>query len=348
MEDETDEQVERRFYHFWLRMGYGEEGARRAAREKVIELRPKGKFACQKNSGGSPMKTVDIKETNLDTCVLEAQSDRVVVTRGGKPVAIVVGVDELNAEHTQFGRQTTIPMIEGHVAQVVQEVADTATRFSDLAPGTRVHPVPFFGRVDKATVLTIGGNPSAEEFDGQRWPVDVDPAYLAGRLLHYFENSSVPPHPWFAAWRKALEPLGVSYEKGSVAHLDVSPRATIAMSKADPDGFIAMARHDVKWLFKLLELLNLPRLVLLAGCVTKKFYINKFLEKCAPQHGWQLLGDAQKAGPARVGFHALQKGSRTLACFSCSVSPSGTPPQRKLLAERVREHSQWLRRIVEG
>jgi hypothetical protein len=49
------------------------------------------------------MKTVDIQETNLDACVLDAQSDRVIVTRGGNPVALVVGVEGLEAEQTQLG-----------------------------------------------------------------------------------------------------------------------------------------------------------------------------------------------------------------------------------------------------
>jgi antitoxin (DNA-binding transcriptional repressor) of toxin-antitoxin stability system len=49
------------------------------------------------------MKTVDIQDTNLDACVLEAQSDRVIVTRGGDPVALVVGVQGLDAEQTQLG-----------------------------------------------------------------------------------------------------------------------------------------------------------------------------------------------------------------------------------------------------
>ncbi len=49
------------------------------------------------------MKTVDIQETNLDACVLDAQSDRVVVTRGGNPVAIVVGIEGLDVEQTELG-----------------------------------------------------------------------------------------------------------------------------------------------------------------------------------------------------------------------------------------------------
>lgn len=49
------------------------------------------------------MKTVDIRETNLDACVHEAQSDRVIVMRGGSPVAIVVGVEGLDEEQAQLG-----------------------------------------------------------------------------------------------------------------------------------------------------------------------------------------------------------------------------------------------------
>lgn len=49
------------------------------------------------------MKTVDIQHTNLDACVTDAQSDRVVVTRGGSPVALVVGVEGLDAEQVQLG-----------------------------------------------------------------------------------------------------------------------------------------------------------------------------------------------------------------------------------------------------
>jgi 3-hydroxyacyl-CoA dehydrogenase len=49
------------------------------------------------------MKTVDIQETNLDACVVDAQSDRVVIMRKGNPVALMVGVEGLDAEQTQLG-----------------------------------------------------------------------------------------------------------------------------------------------------------------------------------------------------------------------------------------------------
>jgi hypothetical protein len=49
------------------------------------------------------MKTVDIHQTNLDACVTEAQAEQVVVTRGGNPVALVVGVEGLDEEQVELG-----------------------------------------------------------------------------------------------------------------------------------------------------------------------------------------------------------------------------------------------------
>jgi hypothetical protein len=49
------------------------------------------------------MKTVDIRDTSLDACVHDAQSDRVVIMRGGNPVAIMVGVEGLDAEKAELG-----------------------------------------------------------------------------------------------------------------------------------------------------------------------------------------------------------------------------------------------------
>jgi len=49
------------------------------------------------------MKVIGLKDTNLDACVNDAQRERVVITRNGKPVAIVVGVEGLDAEQLEFG-----------------------------------------------------------------------------------------------------------------------------------------------------------------------------------------------------------------------------------------------------
>ncbi len=50
------------------------------------------------------MKKVEMEQASLDSCVKDAQGDRVVLMRGGKPVALVVGVEGLDAEQLQLGQ----------------------------------------------------------------------------------------------------------------------------------------------------------------------------------------------------------------------------------------------------
>lgn len=47
------------------------------------------------------MKTVELGDTHLEACVSEAQDDQVLLTRGGKAVAVLIGLDE---EQEQLGR----------------------------------------------------------------------------------------------------------------------------------------------------------------------------------------------------------------------------------------------------
>jgi len=49
------------------------------------------------------VKTVVLEQATLDSCVREAQGDRVVVTRDGVPVALVIGVEGLDEEQVQLG-----------------------------------------------------------------------------------------------------------------------------------------------------------------------------------------------------------------------------------------------------
>ena len=49
------------------------------------------------------MKVVGIKEAKLVECVRVAQQDRVVVTRNGKPVALIVGVEGMDLEQLELG-----------------------------------------------------------------------------------------------------------------------------------------------------------------------------------------------------------------------------------------------------
>jgi len=49
------------------------------------------------------MRTISVEKTSLDACVEEAQDERIVITRDGKPVALVVGVEGLDSEQLELG-----------------------------------------------------------------------------------------------------------------------------------------------------------------------------------------------------------------------------------------------------
>ena len=49
------------------------------------------------------MIKIDAGKTNLDTCIDRAQRDRVVITRDGKPVALIVGIEGMDEEQIQLG-----------------------------------------------------------------------------------------------------------------------------------------------------------------------------------------------------------------------------------------------------
>ena len=49
------------------------------------------------------MKTLELRDTNLERCVKEAGSDNVLVVENGKPLALVSSVDGLDAEQIELG-----------------------------------------------------------------------------------------------------------------------------------------------------------------------------------------------------------------------------------------------------
>jgi hypothetical protein len=49
------------------------------------------------------MKTIALEKTNLNKCVADSQSHRIVLTRDGVPVALVVGVAGLDQEQIELG-----------------------------------------------------------------------------------------------------------------------------------------------------------------------------------------------------------------------------------------------------
>jgi antitoxin (DNA-binding transcriptional repressor) of toxin-antitoxin stability system len=49
------------------------------------------------------VKAITYKEAKLSTCIEEAQRERVLITRDGKPVVLIVGVEGMDEEQLQLG-----------------------------------------------------------------------------------------------------------------------------------------------------------------------------------------------------------------------------------------------------
>jgi hypothetical protein len=184
--------------------------------------------------------------------------------------------------------------VSAFVAELVAYVERTAPQYATNMRRDRLtHPIPFFGDVLTAEALTVGVNPSADEFRPGRWPITLMANALTNRLRGYFGDPGLPPHPWFKKWSDVLGPLGYTYTRNA-AHLDVSPRATASMTAApDQTGFARMLDADVRWLFRLLPLCSRARVLFLAGAVSKREYLFEFLRRVAPTSSFRF---------AQVGF----------------------------------------------
>jgi antitoxin (DNA-binding transcriptional repressor) of toxin-antitoxin stability system len=81
------------------------------------------------------VKTIQIEKATLDSCIAEAQQDRVVITRNGAPVAMIVGVGGLDEEHVQLsGSDTFWELITERRQQKSLSRAEVERRLSE-APG---------------------------------------------------------------------------------------------------------------------------------------------------------------------------------------------------------------------
>ncbi len=49
------------------------------------------------------MKQIVLEKADLESCVSQAQEERIVITRKGRPVALVVGVEGMDPEQLELG-----------------------------------------------------------------------------------------------------------------------------------------------------------------------------------------------------------------------------------------------------
>jgi antitoxin (DNA-binding transcriptional repressor) of toxin-antitoxin stability system len=78
------------------------------------------------------MKTIGLEHATLDDCIEDAQHERVVITRKGKPVALVVGVEGLDEEQLQLGSSEKFwTLIEARRKQKTINRAELDRRIKD-------------------------------------------------------------------------------------------------------------------------------------------------------------------------------------------------------------------------
>jgi hypothetical protein len=239
---------------------------------------------------------------------------------------------------------------QGWLEPLDRELLETQAQFQQLFdPNLFTWPIPFFGRLFDADVLTVGVNPSLGEFQNERWADVRNCAQAEDRLLNYFHSSIPLPHPWFKTWELALNEIEASYygkSKYLAAHLDLSPRATKFMSEADRELFIEMVRNDLFSFIRFLNLAERVRFAFMAGTVTGDFYINHFLSEHLPE-GAELRGSfspGNQPGPAKVVFPRLITTKKELPVFFCSCSPSDRQ-NRDLLIDRVKVNAGPIRKL---
>jgi len=146
------------------------------------------------------------------------------------------------------------------------------TNHPELFPDqSNLHPIPFFGDIRRAEVLTLALNPARTEFEhGRYWlPNKDDPSLVAPvlttRLLHYFDLPVPAPHEWFRTFEDTLHLLGCSY-RTNAAHIDVHPLPTKFRRELGQHGLVTLGRliegRGATHLQQVLALMPRPKLVL--------------------------------------------------------------------------------------
>ena len=243
---------------------------------------------------------------------------------------------------------------ERHVYAIQRYVQFTQPRYEPLSKsGVTPHPICCFGDPATAVAVTVGVNPSAAEFENGLWPHEpMEHKALAKECRGYFGRRDVASHhKFFTPWKQALQSLGLSYESGDAAHVDLSPRATRCIRDLKPgfenELFLEMVQQDLWMFFATLDLCRKVKLLLIAGSVTGRYFMNEFLQRFAPNYGHALGGAFVRTavkGPGKTCWHELADSKRKLPTFFCSSGPASKTPM--LLPQRIQANELRLRKLL--
>jgi len=119
------------------------------------------------------------------------------------------------------------PSLKQLVAEIQQGAGEARSRLGNLLiPTVPLHPIPFFGNIESAKVITIGLNPAITEFAKHRdWKFSLNEDDLSFRLVNYFRLAGIsypPPRCWFYDITEFLHIIGCP-QKIASAHVDLRP-----------------------------------------------------------------------------------------------------------------------------
>lgn len=217
-----------------------------------------------------------------------------------------------NLKSSVFSKFSPTPQLIEHTGKAIEIVRETDDELA--AAGFYVEkqlrcPIPFFGDLAKASYLTVSVNPSSQEFRPSRAWTEFDvtnATKLAWRLVNYFRNPKVPPHPWFGEFEEALRLGGHSFQTDT-AHVDLSPRATRWMTGFNDGGpkagrFLQMLKTDLRIFTESIQLCEgLEEIWFVGDVITASTHVRMsvgdFARQNLPEGVWRQIQHKAKIFP---------------------------------------------------
>ena len=240
-------------------------------REKLLQLKSKGHRLQLWFTGGADYANITAMKFEL-TDLFESYATKpdvafddipdsalpVAILKVDKTFRLCDAIGMLQSELENCIEAAILPSrdLVGHVAAIQGTFADIPQQSKQLLD-IKPLPIPFFGNVDHARIVTVGLNPSSTEFAAWRgWDAISNVDELTFRLVNYFRlaNVTLPPsHAWFGEILEASSILSCPHAIAA-AHVDLCPWATLSpttLRRLDIEQPLqhGLTRREVFWNF---------------------------------------------------------------------------------------------------
>ena len=245
------------------------------------------------------------------------------------------------------------------IVELVGRTRDFAlANVADIAPllpftGRSWQPIPFFGFLNSAIVITVAMNPSGAEFaSGRRWRAEMPAAELAQRLHGYFTSADPPPYGWF---REKCEPpairrRGLTFANGGLAHVDAFAIPTGPVTPIK-EPLLNLAKRMDWTMFEALKLATRARVLVVTGSLTGSYYLHRWIAERGAAYGVALdRRPEQPSGGDFAGAYTVSfANGRKVPMLFTSRGPSFWKERRHLhFHEAVQRHDAWLDTHLSG